>query len=235
MPGLPPLVEEDVQVFDASLDDLLAKSEAATALIIDMGGPVISQRGALENFDAMTIAALAAGAFSATQMIAMQIGENNFSSIYQQGERLSLLFCTIDADAILVIIFKADTTVGSIKYYAASTVKQVGRQLEVARNRAPQQMVDLVSMNVVDAGAIFRQSADPVVARKGPMTQPTEPGEYWWCACGRSASQPFCDGSHKGTGFSPIQVKIEVKKTVAWCCCKHSKTKPFCDGSHCEL
>ena len=235
MPGLPPLIEEDVQVLDASLDEFLTRSEASTVLIIDMGGPVISQRGTLDNFDSMTISALAAGAFSATQMIATQLGENNFSNIYQQGERVSLLFCTIDADVILVIIFNAEISVGSIKYYAATTVKQVAQQLDRARQRAPQEMVDLVSMNVVDAGSIFRQGSDPVIARKGPMTQPAEPGEYWWCSCGRSASQPFCDGSHEGTGFTPVKTTIEARKTVAWCGCKHSKNKPFCDGSHCDL
>jgi predicted regulator of Ras-like GTPase activity (Roadblock/LC7/MglB family) len=156
MPGLPPLIEEDVQLFDGALDDFLRRSEADTVMIIDKGGPVISQRGAGEKFDVMTIAACAAGAFSATQMIAVNIGENNFSNIYQQGERHSLLFCNIDEDVLLIIVFKAEISVGSVKYYAAATVGQVGQQLQKARERAPQEMVDLVSMNVVDAGAVFR-------------------------------------------------------------------------------
>jgi CDGSH iron-sulfur domain-containing protein 3 len=77
--------------------------------------------------------------------------------------------------------------------------------------------------------------SDPIIFQKGPIVQPTEPGTFWWCACGRSATQPFCDGSHKGTEFTPIQVQIDAKKTVAWCGCKHSKNKPFCDGSHGRL
>ncbi len=76
---------------------------------------------------------------------------------------------------------------------------------------------------------------EPVAFQKGPIVLKTEPGEYWWCACGRSASQPFCDGSHKGTGLSPIQVEITESKTVAWCACKHSGNRPFCDGSHRNL
>jgi CDGSH iron-sulfur domain-containing protein 3 len=62
-----------------------------------------------------------------------------------------------------------------------------------------------------------------------------EPGDYYWCACGESKNQPFCDGSHKGGEFSPIPVKIDEKKDIYWCMCKHSGTKPFCDGTHRNL
>ena len=77
--------------------------------------------------------------------------------------------------------------------------------------------------------------ADPIVYQRGPIVQKVEPGEYWWCACGRSKNQPFCDGSHEGTGLQPKKVSITEAKTVAWCACKHSKTHPFCDGSHSRL
>jgi CDGSH-type Zn-finger protein len=73
---------------------------------------------------------------------------------------------------------------------------------------------------------------DPIIFQRSPIVQSVEAGTYWWCACGRSQSQPFCDGSHKGTGLQPIEVQIGEKKTVAWCACKHSNNKPFCDGSH---
>jgi len=161
MPGLPPLIEEDVQSLDAALDDLLRRSEAAVALIIDKGGPLISQRGALENFDATTIAALAAGSFCATQAIAERIGETSFSNIYQQGEGHSLLFCNIDDDALLIVIFKAGISAGAIKYYAAATVRQVSQQLQKARQRAPRESMDLVSMNVVDVSSIFTSKPRP--------------------------------------------------------------------------
>ncbi len=68
-----------------------------------------------------------------------------------------------------------------------------------------------------------------------PIVQKVEPGEYWWCACGKSASQPFCDGSHQGTGVAPQKVVIEEAKTVAWCTCKATRSMPFCDGSHKNL
>jgi CDGSH-type Zn-finger protein len=77
----------------------------------------------------------------------------------------------------------------------------------------------------------------PAIPQKGPYVLDMKPGEYWWCACGHSKSQPFCDGSHKtsGTGLTPIQTKIDRARKVAWCGCKHSGSKPFCDGTHHKL
>lgn len=77
--------------------------------------------------------------------------------------------------------------------------------------------------------------AEPVIAQKSPYVLELEAGEYWWCACGRSANQPFCDGSHKYTEFSPLKFTLTEKKTVALCGCKHSKKPPFCDGTHSSL
>jgi len=76
---------------------------------------------------------------------------------------------------------------------------------------------------------------EPKIAQKSPFVSKVSPGPYWWCACGGSKTQPFCDGSHKGTGFTPIKMEITEEKTVAWCGCKHSKNAPFCDGSHSGL
>jgi CDGSH-type Zn-finger protein len=61
------------------------------------------------------------------------------------------------------------------------------------------------------------------------------PGAYFWCACGNSKNQPFCDGSHEGTGFAPVKVDLAQPKKVAWCGCKHTKNGAFCDGSHSRL
>jgi CDGSH-type Zn-finger protein len=77
--------------------------------------------------------------------------------------------------------------------------------------------------------------ANPKIAQKGPYVLEVEPGTYAWCACGRSTTQPYCSGAHKGTEFSPIIVEITEKKTVYWCGCKQSKNKPYCDGSHRKL
>ena len=73
----------------------------------------------------------------------------------------------------------------------------------------------------------------PVIAQKEPYRLEVEAGKsYWWCACGKSAKPPFCDGSHKGTGFSPIEFKPEAAGTVSFCGCKRSAKAPRCDGSH---
>ncbi|MGH7198019.1 MAG: CDGSH iron-sulfur domain-containing protein [Candidatus Omnitrophota bacterium] len=77
--------------------------------------------------------------------------------------------------------------------------------------------------------------AEPHIAQKRSYKIEMEPGTYAWCACGLSKGQPFCDGSHKGTEFSPLVVKVEEKKLVSWCGCKHAKTKPFCDHTHRQL
>ena len=77
--------------------------------------------------------------------------------------------------------------------------------------------------------------ADPVIAARKPMVLDLEPGDYWWCACGQSKNQPWCDGSHKGTGFTPVKYELEEAKRVAICCCKRSKGAPICDGHHKNL
>lgn len=73
----------------------------------------------------------------------------------------------------------------------------------------------------------------PKVAQCGPIPIEVEEGKnYYWCACGLSASQPFCDGSHKGTGFKSVLFCPEKSGTVYFCCCKHTENKPCCDGTH---
>jgi CDGSH-type Zn-finger protein len=75
----------------------------------------------------------------------------------------------------------------------------------------------------------------PEIPQKTPIVEIAQPGTYWWCTCGKSKSQPFCDGSHSGTAFSPEEVVIEKERNVAWCACKHSQCGAFCDGSHSSL
>lgn len=78
--------------------------------------------------------------------------------------------------------------------------------------------------------------SEPVIAQKSPFAVEVEAGKsYWWCACGKSRNQPFCDGSHQGSEFSPVEYKAEQTGTVYFCGCKHTAGKPMCDGTHSKL
>jgi CDGSH-type Zn-finger protein len=76
---------------------------------------------------------------------------------------------------------------------------------------------------------------DPVVYDKKPCILELEPGTYYWCACGMSKNQPYCDGSHAGTGIEPVEFAVDKEQRVALCLCKHSKHSYKCDGSHSHL
>jgi CDGSH iron-sulfur domain-containing protein 3 len=77
---------------------------------------------------------------------------------------------------------------------------------------------------------------DPVIFQKSPMPIEVEEGKtYFWCACGKSAKQPFCDGSHKDTGIAPVKITAEATKKMFFCGCKASAKAPLCDGSHSKL
>jgi CDGSH-type Zn-finger protein len=77
---------------------------------------------------------------------------------------------------------------------------------------------------------------EPEIGGRAPISIEVEAGKsYWWCACGRSKTQPFCDGSHKDTGFTPVEFKAEKSEKVFFCTCKRSARKPTCDGSHKKL
>jgi CDGSH-type Zn-finger protein len=74
------------------------------------------------------------------------------------------------------------------------------------------------------------------IAQKAPFVVDVEAGKnYYWCACGKSKTQPFCDGSHQGSGFTPLEYKAEKSESVYFCGCKHSAKGALCDGTHKKL
>jgi CDGSH-type Zn-finger protein len=76
-------------------------------------------------------------------------------------------------------------------------------------------------------------SGQPAIGGRLPIAVEVEAGQdYWWCACGKSATQPFCDGSHQGSEFSPLQFTALETKRVFFCTCKRTAGAPLCDGSH---
>ena len=75
--------------------------------------------------------------------------------------------------------------------------------------------------------------AEPVIAQKSPIAVELEAGKtYYWCTCGKSDKQPFCNGAHKGGEFAPMAYTAPESKTAYLCACKHTKNGPLCDGSH---
>ena len=75
----------------------------------------------------------------------------------------------------------------------------------------------------------------PIIASKKPTVIVVEPGTYYWCSCGKSENQPYCDGSHKGTNFTPLKFEITEERRAALCNCKYTENAPFCDGKHTRL
>jgi CDGSH-type Zn-finger protein len=77
---------------------------------------------------------------------------------------------------------------------------------------------------------------EAVIAKNAPMPVEVEAGKtYFWCACGKSATQPFCDGAHKGSGIAPVKFTADADKKMFFCGCKASAKAPFCDGTHSRL
>ena len=157
MGTLPQLIEEDIALLDGALRELLVKSEASTALIADKGGFLITSKGNDLDFDLTSIAALASGAFMASQVIATLAQETGFNSTYQQGENFSLFVINVDENCLLVVIFKSQTGIGVVKFYSADAVQGLAKQIAVAAARAPGHGFDLSELNLANPQELFRK------------------------------------------------------------------------------
>lgn len=262
--GFPQLIEEDFQCLDQALKDLLGKTEADAALLVEKAGHLIHQVGDQGAFPPDVLATLASNSFNAVQFMAGLLNEDKFPGLYQQGERCSTLMLNVDEHCMLVIIFKTEVSVGAVRFYAQETAKIIAHQIQIAQERAPSVSFDLTDLNVSDVQALFRRKdepgtpapaaeavasaessavdpaepetpMEPLMAKRGPYIVSLNAGTHWWCACGRSQNQPFCDGAHKGTGLKPLPVEVSENKRVALCGCKHTHNPPFCNGSHAKL
>src|SRR5437667_2795708 len=160
MPTLPQLIEEDIQRLDDELRELLEKSDATTALIIDKGGFLISSQGDVRSFDLTTIAALASGAFLTNQTIANLVHETNFNSVYQQGEKFSMFVICVDENCMLTVIFKASVSVGAVKYFATPAVKRIAVQMQIAQERDPGGGLDLSMLNIADPSEVVKRRTE---------------------------------------------------------------------------
>ena len=157
MPTLPQLLEEDIQSIEEVLNDYLDKSDASIAMVIDKGGFLISHRGDARRFDLTTIGALASGAYMANQTIANLINEDNFDSVYQQGEKNSMFVTHIDENCLVMVVFSCKIGVGVVKYHAAEARTKIAKQLQVAQARDPDAGLDLSVMNMADPSELFRK------------------------------------------------------------------------------
>jgi predicted regulator of Ras-like GTPase activity (Roadblock/LC7/MglB family) len=157
MGTLPQLIEEDISEIDAALRELLVKSEAGTALVADKGGFLITSKSLDQDFDLTSIAALASGAFMASQSIAGMVGETGFNSTFQQGDNFGIFIQNIDENCLLLVLFPAGVGVGAVKYFASAASPRIARQLQLAQERDPSAGLDLSVLNCADPSGFFKK------------------------------------------------------------------------------
>lgn len=157
MGQFPQLNQDDLDHFNAVMGDLLAKSEAHVALLVEKAGYLIHQCGNPASIDTTTFATLGSNAYNAVQFMAQLVNENNFTSMYQQGENFSTLMVNIDENSLLVLVFPTHLTVGSMKYYATPAAQSIAGRIAVATARAPGQGLDLSDLDATDVQSLFRK------------------------------------------------------------------------------
>ena len=157
MGQFPQLIQEDLDHLDAVMRELLDKSEANVALLVEKAGYLIHQCGNQDAIDTTTFATLGSNAYNAVQFMAQLVNENNFTSMYQQGENFSTLMVNVDENSLLVIVFPTHLTVGSMKYYATPAARSIAERIELASARAPGAGLDLSDLDPTDVKSLFQK------------------------------------------------------------------------------
>ena len=155
MSAFPALNQVDIDTVDRILRELLQKSEANVALLVEKAGYLIHQCGNPEHLDTTTFATLGSNAYNAVQFMANLVNESNFTSMYQQGENFSTLMVNVDENSLLVIVFPTHLTVGSMKYYAGPAVRLINDQIKAATARGD--VVDFSDVDARDVQALFHK------------------------------------------------------------------------------
>src|SRR3954452_20410349 len=156
MAQFPQLIQEDLDLLNVVMGELLTKSEAHIALLVEKAGYLIHQCGNPDSIDTTTFATLGSNAYNAVQFMAQLVNENNFTSMYQQGENYSTLMVNIDENSLLVIVFPTHLTVGSMKYYANPTVKTSTEQMQMVAKRKDKGL-DLSALDPADVQSLFQK------------------------------------------------------------------------------
>ncbi len=157
MSQFPQLNQEDIDHIDALMRDLLDKSEANLALLVEKAGYLIRECGGSMKVDTTTFATLGSNAYNAVQFMASLVEEKNFASMYQQGESYSTLMLNVDENSLLVLVFPTHVTVGSVKYYAAPTARTLQERIELAAQRDGALGLDLSDLDATDVQALFQR------------------------------------------------------------------------------
>src|SRR5262245_54655012 len=155
MGQFPALNKADIDIVDGVLQEMLEKTEASVALLVEKAGYLIHQCGNPEAIDTTTFATLGSNAYNAVQFMASLVNETNFTSMYQQGENFSTLMVNVDENSLLVIVFPTHLTVGSMKYYAGPAVRNICERIRFASARGD--VVDFSDVDARDVQAMFQK------------------------------------------------------------------------------
>jgi predicted regulator of Ras-like GTPase activity (Roadblock/LC7/MglB family) len=160
MPQFPQLLPEDFEQIRGVLTELLVQSEARAALFVEKAGYLIAESGDVDGYNTTEIATLGANAFAATQFLADRVQETNCTTMFQQGDRTSVLWMNVEENSLLLIVFAATLSVGMVKFYASMATERIARQMTVAHQRDPATGLDLSDLNPDDVSVLFaRRSA----------------------------------------------------------------------------